>query len=252
MIAKVTLPQSVSVLGKEHNVMVVHMHNELANNVLGKEKPDEFREWLWAKITKSEVEVLMGDFNMSLFWVIPELRSRGAVIELGAWYPWKSLEGEPMSDSCGIFFVGLPGVYALKKNINDLHDRNIFGVLTWADEWEDLNQTAAQDDDDVVAAAHGADAEPSDESDEGEDLIRKENGGFDRIDDNAGPGQSLATYLPKKDSLVDKLRPSLPPSEQSSAVAESRGSDRVQGGIKFKEKRLDARLWRYKGETTEM
>ena len=44
------------------------------------------------------------------------------------------------------------------------------------------------------------------------------------------------------------MRPSLTPSEQSSAVADSRGSDRERGGIKFKEKRLDARLWRCKGE----
>ena len=119
----------------------------------------------------------MGDFNMSLFRVIPELRSRGAVIDLGAWYPWKSLEGEPMSDSCGIFFVGLPGVYALNKNINDLHDKNICGVLTWADKWDDedvVAPVAVEDDEDVVAPAHGADAEPSDESDESEDLIRKQ------------------------------------------------------------------------------
>ena len=43
------------------------------------------------------------------------------------------------------------------------------------------------------------------------------------------------------------MRPSLTPSEESAAVADSRGSDREKGGIKFKEKRLDARLWRYKG-----
>ena len=183
MIAKVTLPSSVGCIGQEHNVMVVHMHDELANLVHGPKKLDEFWEWLWAKITKYVVKVLMGDFNMSLFRVIPALRSRGAVIELGAWYPWKSLEGEPMSDSCGIFFVGLPGVYALIKSIDDLHDKNICGVLTWAAASEDVNQTAAEDDEDVVAPAHGAVAEPSDESDEGEDETRKQNGGFDRIDD---------------------------------------------------------------------
>ena len=35
MIAKVTLPSSVGVIKTEHNVMVMHMHNELANNVHG-------------------------------------------------------------------------------------------------------------------------------------------------------------------------------------------------------------------------
>ena len=75
----------------------------------------------------------MGDFNMSLFRVIPELRSRGAVIDLGAWYPWKSLEGEPMSDSQGIFFVNLPGVYTLNKNLGDIHDNDQTGVLARAE-----------------------------------------------------------------------------------------------------------------------
>ena len=85
MIAKVTLPSSVGFIGKEHNVMVVHMHNELANLVHGPKKLEEFWEWLLAKITKYDVEVLMVDFNMSLFRVIPELRSRGVQMDFGAW-----------------------------------------------------------------------------------------------------------------------------------------------------------------------
>ena len=92
MIAKVTLPSSVGFIGKEHNVMVVHMHNDLANLVHGVKKLEDFWGWLSEKIQEFKVQVLMGDFNMSLFRVIPELRSRGAVIDLGAWYPWKSLE----------------------------------------------------------------------------------------------------------------------------------------------------------------
>jgi len=250
MIAKVTLPSSVGFIGKEHNVMVVHMHNDLANLVHGVKKLEECWCWLSEKIQEFKVQVLMGDFNMSLFMVIPELRSRGTVIDLGAWYPWKSLEGEPMSDSCGIFFVGLPGVYALNKNINDLHDHNIYGVLKWAKKWDDEDApfpVAVEDDEgdgDVAPPAHSADAEPCDDSDEGEDLIRKENGGFDRIHDNAGPGMSLVKYLPKTDSLVEKLSPSLTPSDASAAVADPRGSDRQRGNIKLKEKRLDARLWR--------
>ena len=118
--------------------MVVHMHNELANNVLGPQKLNFFWAWLSEKIEAYEVQVLMGDFNMSLFRVIPEVRSRGAVIELGAWYPWKSLKGEPMSDSCGIFFVHLQGVYTLSKKLGDIHDRDFTGVLKWADAVEDV------------------------------------------------------------------------------------------------------------------
>ena len=75
------------------------MHNELANLVLKQHRLEQFWGWLSEKIVEFNVQVLMGDFNMSLFRVIPELRSREVVIDLGAWYPWKSLEGEPMSDS---------------------------------------------------------------------------------------------------------------------------------------------------------
>ena len=92
IIAKVTLPHNVGFLGREHVAMVVHMHNELANLILGPDKLDAFGDWLWDKIDRFTVQVLIGDFNMSLFRVIPELRSRGAVIDLGAWYPWQSLE----------------------------------------------------------------------------------------------------------------------------------------------------------------
>ena len=133
MIARVTLPHNVGFLGKEHNVMVVHMHNDLANNVFGPHKLNNYWDWLSDKIQVFEVQVLMGDFNMSLFRVIPELRSRGLVIDLCAWYPWKSLEGEPMSDSCGIFFVNIPGVYTLNKKLEDLHDEDPIGVLARVD-----------------------------------------------------------------------------------------------------------------------
>ena len=34
-----------------------------------------------------------------------------------------------MSDSCGIFFVQLPGVYTLNKKLGDFHDRDSTGVL---------------------------------------------------------------------------------------------------------------------------
>ena len=151
MIAKVTLPQSVGFLGKEHHVMVVHMHNDLANNVFGPKNLNAYWDWLSQKIQQCKVQVVMGDFNMSLFRVIPELRSRGAVIDLGAWYPWKSLEGEPMSDSCGIFFVNLPGVYTLNKNLADIHDRDHTGVLKWVDQVEDVIEDGVEDVEDGVA-----------------------------------------------------------------------------------------------------
>ena len=91
IIAKVTLPHMVGFLGKEHVAMVVHMHNDLANNKWPRKLAD-FWFWLLMKICQFKVQVIMGDFNMSLFRAVPELRSRGLMIDLGAWYPWKSLE----------------------------------------------------------------------------------------------------------------------------------------------------------------
>ena len=42
IIAKVTLPHSVGFLGNEHQAMVVHMHNELANLILGPDRLEAF------------------------------------------------------------------------------------------------------------------------------------------------------------------------------------------------------------------
>ena len=48
----------------------------------------------------------MGDFNMSLFMVVPELRSRGIQATLVSWFPWRTEEtDETMVDSCGIFIL---------------------------------------------------------------------------------------------------------------------------------------------------
>ena len=66
-------------LGKEHHVMVVHMHNDLANNVFGPKKLDADWDWISQKIQQSKVHVVMGDFNMSLFkghTRTPQSRSR--------------------------------------------------------------------------------------------------------------------------------------------------------------------------------
>ena len=168
--------------------MVVHMHNELANNVLGPQKLKSFWDWLSEKITTHGVQVLMGDFNMSLFRVIPELRSRGAVIDLGAWYPWKSLEGEPMTDSCGIFFVNLPGVYTLNKNLDDIHDRDQTGVLARAEPvTAEDSAVAGQRQREGVSAVAGQ----SEDSDESADDLPKRLPVFDRIEENAGPGMRL-------------------------------------------------------------
>ena len=84
---------------------------------------------------------------------------------MAAWYPWKSLEGKPMSDSCGIFFVDVPGVYTLNKNLDDIHDRDPTGVLYRAEPvTAEDSAVAGQRQREGVSAVAGQ-SEDSDESD---------------------------------------------------------------------------------------
>ena len=229
LIARVHLDINVGFLGKTHVVMVVHMHNLLANNK-SPTKLQEFWDWLALKVTQHGVRVLMGDFNMSLFRVIPELRDRGVNIDLGAWFPWKTPMGMPMSDSCGMFFINMPGEYTLTKGMEDLH----------AEPGGILHKAAP-----TVAGAAVDD-------------------GFDRIDPAGGPGMSIKLFLPKTESnWRKKLQPSLEPSPASS-VATAGGKGRSCGKgtkgandagkdasmrtcIRIREKRLLAALWKCEG-----
>ena len=62
------------------------MHNEVANGRWPRKLKHGW-EWLSKKIYDFKVQVLMGDFNMSLFRVVPELREKGVMLDLGAWNP---------------------------------------------------------------------------------------------------------------------------------------------------------------------
>ena len=53
--------------------------------------------WDWLAVAAKSMEVLMGDFNMSLFLVIPALRRRGVTIDLAAWFPYKQPDCTPHS-----------------------------------------------------------------------------------------------------------------------------------------------------------
>ena len=227
LVAKVSLDHSVAFIGHEHNVMVVHLHHHLANNKWP-QRLHNFWPWLVDKLQKHDVKVLMGDFNMALFRVIPELRSRGVVIDLAAWYPWKALEdGEAMADSCGIFFLNAPGEYKLHRALGDLHDRDDRGILS-----------------DVRDAGHVHDRRP-----------RASRHPTDWIPKQAGPGQPLDVFLPKAADLREKIEPSLQESQESSqmlaeaqaAVAARRRDAPTCPHLRVKEKRLDAKLWTLRG-----
>ena len=91
---------------------------------------EEYWEHLAQVLREHEVHVLMGDFNMALFKVVPELRSRGVPATLVAWYPWRSELGKVMmADSCGIFMC-VPAVCTplFKENALDAKNLHSWGV----------------------------------------------------------------------------------------------------------------------------
>ena len=106
-----------------------------------------------------------------------------------------------MTDSCGIFFVNLPGMYTLVKNLCDIHDRDQTGVLARAEPVASGEQCKSDEDvedgGEEVAANDSAVAEPSEDSDDSEDDSPKRLPIFDRIEENAGPGMRLGEYPPK-------------------------------------------------------
>ena len=106
LIAKINLNHQVGHMGRSQVVAVVHMHHLVANSTKGfKKQYLEFWPWLAGALRRFQVDVLMGDFNMSLFRVAPELRSRGLPASLTAWYPWHTDFGVLMADSCGIYIL---------------------------------------------------------------------------------------------------------------------------------------------------
>ena len=122
-----------------------------------------------------------------------------------------------MTDSCGIFFVNLPGMYTLNKNLGDIHDRDPTGVLARAEpvvSGEQCNSDEdVEDGGEEVAANDSAVAEPSEDSDDSEDDSPKRLPIFDRIEENAGPGMRLGVNVPKVLNLREKFSASLTPFE---------------------------------------
>ena len=88
-------------------------------------------------------------------------------------------------------------------------------------------------------------------------------GNFSVFEQAAGPGMPLATFLPKACPCYEKLKPSLEAADvsevagQSSSAVAGQSSTAVAGQqkernershLKVNEKRLEAELWKYKGE----
>ena len=98
MIGSVTLDLPAGpAIGRTHQVIVIHVSNKLANLNLSaaKQKSRNHLDWQAQLIQQYHVQVVMGDYNMALFHAVQYFRSRGMVVDVGAWYPWKSINIGP-------------------------------------------------------------------------------------------------------------------------------------------------------------
>ena len=71
---------------------------------------DESWDELYRRLVKHEVNLLAGDFNMSLTQVVPRLTARGLNIDTCSWYPWLHEEKHAQEiclgmDSLAIFYI---------------------------------------------------------------------------------------------------------------------------------------------------
>ena len=103
--------QNIGYLGKRVVVMGVHGHYHTMKMNFSN---TDYEKW-WDRINNCidvhKVNFLVGDFNMSLTQVVPQLRKRGLAIDTCSWYPWLHMDNNEGGyclgiDSCAIFYIG--------------------------------------------------------------------------------------------------------------------------------------------------
>ena len=129
----------VSMAGHERLVVAnVHLHRYTAKKFHGFAASfDRFWDELSALVLKHQVRILAGDFNMSLWEVVPQLRRRRIQVQMAAWFPWYDNMGQVKGDSCGIFLIGEAAA------IKPLHGPSVFTAAvadqeTTMDSWLNL------------------------------------------------------------------------------------------------------------------
>ena len=106
----------------------VHFHHLAAKKARGMaDTHNRFWQELAALIRDCGVQVLAGDFNMSLFCVVPQLRQQGIIVNTAAWFPWVKVSTDKVHlDSCGVFVIG--GVTSIKQLCNPFEHHHGHGV----------------------------------------------------------------------------------------------------------------------------
>ena len=77
MVVDITTDLPIHSLGKQHKVMVVHMHN---STVTKNEKVARYWTLMAGLLRKHDVKILAGDFNMAMLTVLMKFRARGFCI----------------------------------------------------------------------------------------------------------------------------------------------------------------------------
>ena len=148
----------------------VHFHHLTAKKNSGfATSHNDFWTELAGIIRGSGVQILAGDFNMSLFLVVSILREQGLVVNTAAWFPWVKLSDASLQlDSCGIFLIG--GVTSVKL----LHSYEDFAS------YHGRGTVKLQEDSEAAEHADAADMET-----------------YAFLQFNTGQGYPSSSYLPK-------------------------------------------------------
>ena len=213
--------------------MGVHGHYYTMNMKFRKEVNIEWWDKLATNIREYNVHFLVGDFNMSLTEVVPQLRARGLTIDTCSWYPWlheeERIGGYCLGmDSCAIFYIG----------------GDVQVEMPWDNRWVG----------DILTAAARLPQEP-------QSLVQR---GFDTYSGQNLPGQIWSCYKSKKNeklndvTLEKKLRDLLAPStsrdrlDELTTTAQNKKVSFLPAYLRLKQKSLDKKEWIVDKDTGEL
>ena len=110
LICTITFKQGMGFIGQKLVVANVHLHRDTANL----KWPDALKKWIQGladRIKRYNVQILSGDFNMSLTKMRAMLWKHNIKCDCIAWYPWMHKEEKTLGsalglDSCAVFWIG--------------------------------------------------------------------------------------------------------------------------------------------------
>ena len=176
----------------------VHFHHLTAKRDSGFGKShDDFWGELATTLKDTGSRILAGDFNMSIFKVVPALREHGLIVDMVAWFPWLKNDGTLKLDSCGIFVVGGAARISLYNTLR---------VFETSQATQENSRGSGLSSLTAIAEEKASASESGSEVSVEEQPKQPEPERLSRF--NAGAGYDLTCYLPKKKQL-EAVRASL-------------------------------------------